>query len=194
MFFSKYHSGLCFIDRGMGNLEISGEGSISASDTETWNPDESWKEQCAVLTVYDGITAICVGVLEQFPNMVKLRLPKSVTRIDMTDELNTLFHKNDVLVHAAYGSYGDTVAQNNGLRFYEDGSMDLLFDIITTGISAGSNGGASLDRPMPEEYYPGCTLEEFADMFSARYHEQIINNSELKIFLRREAERKNKDK
>ena len=72
--------------------------------------------------------------------------------------------------------------------------MDLLFDIFTTGISAGSNGGASLDRPMPEEYYPGCPLEEFADMFSARYHEQIINNSELKIFLRREAERKNKDK
>ena len=219
MYFSKYHSGLCVIDRGMGNLEISGEGSISASDTETWNPDESWKEQCTVLTVYDGITAICVGVLEQFPNMVKLRLPKSVTRIDMTDELNMLLHTNDVLVHAAYGSYGDTVAQNNGLRFlpenielawcrdeehdestklvlrfYEDGSMDLLFDIFTTGISAGSNGGASLDRPMPEEYYPGCTLEEFADMFSARYHEQIINNSELKIFLRREAERKNKDK
>lgn len=183
------------------------------------NPDESWKEQCTVLTVYDGITAICVGVLEQFPNMVKLRLPKSVTRIDMTDELNTLFHKNDVLVHAAYGSYGDTVAQNNGLRFlpenielawcrdeehdestklvlrfYEGGSMDLLYDIFTAGISAGSNGGASLDRPMPEEYYPGCTLEEFADMFSARYHEQIMNNSELKIFLRREAERKNKDK
>lgn len=219
MYFSKYHSGLCFIDRGMGNLEISGKGSISASDTETWNQDESWKEQCTVLTVYDGITAICVGVLEQFPNMVKLRLPKSVTRIDMTDELNTLFHKNDVLVHAAYGSYGDTVAQNNGLRFlpenielawcrdeehdestklvlrfYEDGSMDLLYDIFTAGISAGSNGGASLDRPMPEEYYPGCTLEEFADMFSARYHEQIMNNSELKIFLRREAERKNKDK
>ena len=117
MYFSKYHSGLCFIDRGMGNLEISGKGSISASDTETWNQYESWKEQCTVLTVYDGITAICVGVLEQFPNMVKLRLPKSVTRIDMTDELNTLFHKNDVLVHAAYGSYGDTVAQNNGLRF-----------------------------------------------------------------------------
>lgn len=104
MYFSKYHSGLCFIDRGMGNLEISGEGSISASDTETWNPDESWKEQCTVLTVCDGITAIGVGVLEQFPNMVKLRLPKSVTRIDMTDELNTLFHTNDVLVHAAYGS------------------------------------------------------------------------------------------
>ena len=72
--------------------------------------------------------------------------------------------------------------------------MDLLFDIFTAGISAGSSGGASLDRPMPEEYYPGCTLEEFADMFSARYHEQIINNSELKIFLRREAESKNKDK
>lgn len=113
MYFSKYHSGLCFIDRGMGNLEIHGEGSISASDTETWNPDESWKEQCTVLTVYDGITAICVGVLEQFPNMVKLRLPKSVTRIDMTDELNMLLHTNDVLVHAAYTVFAVVYVKNN---------------------------------------------------------------------------------
>ena len=121
-----------------------------------------------------------------------------------------------MLVHAAYGSYGDAFAQNNGLRFlpenielawyrdeehdestklvlrfYEDGSMDLLFDIFTAGISAGSSGGASLDRPMPEKYYPGCTLEEFADMFPARYHEQIMNNREVKVFLKRTSERKN---
>lgn len=216
MYHSKNHSGLCFIDRDVGNLEIRGEGSISASDTETWNPDESWKEQCTVLTVYDGITEICGGVLEQFPNMVKLRLPKSLIRIEMTDALKTLLHTNDVLVHAAYGSYGDAFAQEHGLRFlpenielgwyrdekydestklilrfHEDGTMDLLIDIFTTGISAGSSGGASLDRPMPKEYYPGCTLEEFAGMFSARYYEQIMNNPEVKAFLKREAERKN---
>ena len=120
-----------------------------------------------------------------------------------------------MLVHAAYGSYGDAFAREHGLRFlpenielgwyrdeahdestklvlrfYEDGSTDLLYDIFTTGISAGASGGASLVRPMPEEYHPGCTLEEFADLFPARYHEQIMRNPELKIFLEREAERK----
>ena len=69
--------------------------------------------------------------------------------------------------------------------------MDLLIDIFTTGISAGSSGGASLDRPMPEDYYPGCTLDEFADMFPARYHEQIMSNPEVKVFLQRESKRKN---
>ena len=215
MYYSKNHKGLVFIDRGTGNLEIRGEGVIRRVDTETWNPDESWKEACTTLTVYDDITEICAGVLEQFPNVKKLNLPKSLTRIELADALKTLLHTNDVLVHAAYGSYGDGFAQEHGLRFlpenielgwyrdekhdestklvlrfYEDGSMDLLFDIFTTGISAGSSGGASLDRPMPAEYYPGCTPREFADMFPARYYEQIVNNREVKVFLQREAERK----
>ena len=219
MYYSKNHEGLVFIDRGMGNLEICGKGGIHQEDTEIWNPVENWKKTCTTLMVYDKITEIFGGVLEQFPNVKKLNLPKSLRCIEMTDALKTLLHTNDVLVHAAYGSYCDTFAREHGLRFlpenielgwhrdekynestklilrfHEDGTMDLLIDIITTGISAGSNGGASLDRPMPEEYHPGCTLEEFADMFPARYHEQIINNSELKIFLRREAERKDKDK
>ena len=72
--------------------------------------------------------------------------------------------------------------------------MGLLIDIFTTGISAGSNGGASLDRPMPEEYHPGCTLEEFAGMFPALYYEQIMNNREVTVFLQREAERENESK
>lgn len=216
MYYSKNHEGLVFIDRGMGELVFHGEGGICMVDTEIWNPVERWKEKFITVTVYDDITEIYDGVLEQFSNMKKLCLPKSLTRIDMTDELNTLLHANDVLVCAAYGSYGDAFAQDNGLRFlpenielgwhrdeeydestklvlrfYEDGSMDILYDIFTTGISAGSSGGASLDRPMPKEYYPGCTLEEFASMFSARYYEQIMNNPEVKVFLKREAERKN---
>jgi hypothetical protein len=156
-------------------------------------------------------------VLHLFSGMKKLYLPKSLTRIEMTDSLKTFLHTNNVLIHAAYGSYGDVFAQEYGLRFlpenielgwyrdeihdestklilrfYEDGTMDLLIDIFTTGISAGSNGGASLDRPMPEEYHPGCTLEEFAGMFPARYYEQIMNNREVKVFLQCEADRKAK--
>ena len=216
MYYSKNHAGLVFIDRGVGELEFSGMGGIRREDTEIWNPVENWKEVFTTVTVCEDITEIYAGVLEQFPNMKKLNLPKSLRCIDMTDALKTLLHANNVLVHAAYGSCGDAFAQKYGLRFlpenielgwhrdeshdestklvlrfYEDGTTDILIDIFTTGISAGSSGGASLDRPMPTEYHPGCTLEEFADMFPARYYEQIMNNREVKIFLQREAEPKN---
>jgi len=213
MYYSKNHEGLVFIDRGGGNLEFHGEGIICPEDTEIWNPVENWQEPFTAVTVQDAITEIHAGVLDRFSGMKKLCLPKSLTRIEMTDALKTLLHANDVLVHAAYGSYGDTFAREYGLRFlpenielgwhrdeehdestklilrfHEDGTTDILIDIFTTGISAGSSGGASLERPMPEEYYPGCTLEEFAGMFPARYYEQIIKNPEARIFLKREAE------
>ena len=217
MYYSKNHAELFFIDRGMGELEFSGKGGIRREDTEIWNPIENWKKVFTTVTVCEDIMEIYAGVLEQFPNVKKLNLPKALRCIDMTDALKTLLHTNDVLVHAAYGTYGDAFAQKYGLRFlpvnielgcyrdeahdestklvlrfYEDGTMDLLIDIFTTGISAGSSGGASLDRPMPEDYYPGCTLDEFADMFPARYHEQIMSNPEVKVFLQRESKRKNK--
>ena len=217
MYYSKNHEGLVFIDRGMGELEFSGTGGIRREDTEIWNPVENWKEGFTTVTVCEDITELYAGVLEQFPNVKKLNLPKSLRCIDMTDALKMLLHTNDVLVHSAYGSYGDTFAQVYGLRFlpenielgwhrdevhdestklvlrfYEDGTTDILIDIFTTGISAGSSGGASLDRPMPEDYYPGCTLDEFADMFPARYHDQIMSNPEVKVFLQRESKRKNK--
>lgn len=212
VYYSKNHEGLFFIDKGMGELVFQGKGGIRSEDTVIWNTNENWKETFTAITVCDWITEICGGVFEQFPNVKKLNLPKTLTRIEMTDALKTLLHANDVLVHAAYGSYGDAFAQECGLRFlpenielgwyrdeehdestklilrfYENGTMDILIDIYTTGISAGSSGGASLDRPMPKEYYPGCTLEEFADMFPARYYGQIMNNREVKVFLQREA-------
>lgn len=212
VYYSKNHEGLFFIDKGMGELVFQGKGGIRSEDTVIWNTNENWKEKFTAITVCDWITEIFGGVFEQFPNVKKLNLPKTLTRIEMTDALKTLLHANDVLVHAAYGSYGDAFAQECGLRFlpenielgwyrdeehdestklilrfYENGTMDILIDIYTTGISAGSSGGASLDRPMPKEYYPGCTLEEFADMFPARYYGQIMNNREVKVFLQREA-------
>ncbi len=198
----------------MGELVLQGEGRICSEDTVTWNPDETCKKTVTTVTVCDWITEMHGDVLEQYPNLKTLHLPKPFKYIEMTDGLKTLLHANDVLVHAAYGSYGDTFAREHGLRFlpenielgwhrdeehdegtklvlrfFEDGRMDILIDIFTTGISAGSNGGASLDRPMPEGYYPGCTQEEFAEMFPARYYDQIMRNAEVKIFLAREAER-----
>ena len=212
VYYSKNHKELFFIDNGMEELVIHGNGIILSEDTVTWGADESWKELFKTVTVCDRITEIHSGVLEQFPNMKKLNLPKSIVRIDMTDSLKTFLQSNDVLIHAAYGSYGDAFAQDCGLRFlpnnielgwyrdeehdestqlilrfHAEGTMDILIEIFTTGISAGSSGGASLDRPMPKEYYPGCTLEEFADMFPARYHTQIMDNPEVKEFLRRDA-------
>ena len=219
MYYSKNHKGLVFVDRNMGELEFSGTCGIYAQDTEIWNPDENWKEKFTTVTVCNGITEICAGVLEQFPNVKKLNLSKSLTCIEMTDALKTLLLTNNVLVHAAYGSCGDAFAQAHGLRFlpknielgwhrnevhdestklilrfHEDGTTDLLIDIFTAGVSAGSSGGASLERPMPSEYALGCTLKEFADMFPTQYREQIMNNPEVKIFLEREAERKMKTK
>ena len=219
IYYSKNHDGLLFIESSFGELIIQGEGSIGPEDSETWGGDERWKETTAAITIGDRITEIGGGLLEQFSNVKTLRLPKSLRCIGMTDGLKSLLHANDVLVHSAYGSYGDAFAQEHGLRFlpenielgwyrdeehdestklilrfHEDGTMDILYDIFTTGISAGSSGGASLDRPMPEEYHPGCTLEEFAGMFPARYYEQIMNNREVKVFLQREAERENESK
>jgi len=213
MYYSKNHEGLVFIDRGGGNLEVCGKGVIHPADLEIWNPVENWQKPFTTVTVQDAIKEIHAGVLDRFSGMKKLYLPKSLTRIEMTDALKMLLHANDVLVCAAYGTYGDAFAQEYGLRFlpenielgwyldeehdestrlilrfFEDGSRDILYDIFTAGISAGSSGGASLERPMPEEYYPGCTLEEFAGMFPARYYEQIIKNPEVRIFLKREAD------
>ena len=213
IYYSKKQKGLYFIENGMGELVVHGKGSIRSEDTVTWNPDETWKEAVTEVTVCDRILEIYGGVLEQFPNVRKLNLPKSIRYIEMTDRLKALLCTNDVIVHAAYGSCGDAFAREQGLRFlpenielgwyrdeahdestklvlrfYEDGSRDILYDIFTSGISAGASGGASLDRPMPKEYYPGCTLDAFADMFPALYHEQIRNNPEVKVFLQREAE------
>ena len=117
MYYSKNHEGLVFIDRDGGNLEIYGNGIICRGDTELWNPVENWQEPFTTVTVQDGITEIHAGVLDLFSGMKKLYLPKSLTRIERTDSLKTLLHANNVLIHAAYGSYGDAFAQEYGLRF-----------------------------------------------------------------------------
>ncbi|MBE6613274.1 MAG: hypothetical protein E7632_12370, partial [Ruminococcaceae bacterium] len=94
IYYSKNHQGLYFIGNDMGELIFQGEGSICSGDTATWNADETWKMAFTEITVCDQITTLGGGVLEQFPNVKKLKLPKSLTRIEMTDALKTYLHKN----------------------------------------------------------------------------------------------------
>ena len=117
-------------------------------------------------------------------------LPKSVTFIETTDTLRELLGKNKPVIHAAYGSFGERFAEQNGLefqpenillgwrrnekynesygitlRFFEGGGMDILHDHVTSGISAGSNGGASKAEKLPEGYRPGCWLRNSQTCF-----------------------------
>lgn len=208
MYHSKNNSDLFFIDRNMGELEINGSGVICSEDTDVWGDEGNWNEQYTTLDIYDGITEIRGGVIEYFPNVTELRLPKSLRCIEMTDVLRALLQTNHVSVCAPYGSYGNVFATENNLSFrpehiilgwdidreknertclkllfHDDGTREVLYDIFTSGISAGANGGASLYEPMPKEYVPGCSLSEFARMFPTVYYDQIMNNPEVKVFL-----------
>lgn len=111
MYYSKKNKDLVFIDRCMDALELRGKGVIYAKDTAVHTDAKNWNEQFTVLKVYDEVTEILGGVIEYFPSVTELWLPKSLTHIEITDALRMLLHKNNVLVRASYGSYGDTFAQ-----------------------------------------------------------------------------------
>ena len=208
IYYSKNKSGLWFINEREGKLRISGADSLCKDDIEVHNPDENWCDAFHRIEIADSITEIYGGFLENFRNLSCLLLPKSVTIIETTDALRELLARNKAVIHAAYGSFGERFAVQNGLefhpenillgwrhneqynesvsitlRFFEDGSMDILYDYITTGWAASNNGGGSITKKMPEGYHHGCSIQEFAELFPSVYYEQIIKNPEVKAFL-----------
>jgi len=211
VYFSKNKSGLWFINEREGKLRISGADSLCKEDIEVHNPDESWCDAFHRIEISGGVTEIYGGFLENFRNLSCLILPKSVTLIETTDALRKQLVKNNAVVHAAYGLLGERFAEKNGLkfrpenillgwsrneqydestsitlRFLEDGSMDILYDYITSGWAASNNGGGSITKKMPEDYHPGCSIREFAELFPPVYYEQIIKNPEVKAFLEKQ--------
>ena len=153
VYYSKAKSGLWFINERDGKLRISGADSLCKEDIEVHNPDENWCDAFHRIEIAGGITEIGKGFLEAFPNLSCLALPKSVTAIGMTDELRELLGRNKPVIHAAYDSYGERFADQNGLElkpanillawrrneeyeesvslylcFLADGSMELLYD------------------------------------------------------------------
>lgn len=211
VYYSKNKSGLWFINEREGKLRISGADSLCKEDIEVHNPDESWCDTFHRIEISGGVTGIYRGFLENFRNLSCLILPKSVTLIETTDSLREQLVKNNAVVHAAYGSLGERFAEQNGLdfhpesillgwsrneqydestsitlRFCDDGSMDILYDYVTSGWAASNNGGGFITKKMPEKYHPGCSIQEFAELFSPVYYEQIIKNPEVKAFLEKQ--------
>ena len=211
VYYSKNKSGLWMINEQEGRLRISGADSLRKEDIEVYNPDPNWCDAFHRIEIAEGVTDIYEGFLENFRNLSCLILPKSVIFIETAEALRELLDQNKAVIHAAYGSFGERFAEQNGLkfypenillgwryneqynesssitlRFYEDGSMDILYDYITSGWAASNNGGGSITKEMPEGYYPGCTIQEFAELFPSVYYEQIIKNLEVKAFLEKQ--------
>ena len=211
VYYSKAKGGLWFINERDGKLRVSGAESLCKEDIEVHNPDENWCDAFHRIEIAGRVAEICGGFLENFQNLTCLILPKSVTLIEMTAALRELLGKNKPVIHAAYGSFGERFADQNGLEFQpenillgwrrnedyqesvslylcflEDGSMEILYDHITPGWAASNSGGGSITKKMPEGYRPGCSVEEFANLFPSVYFEQIVKNPEVKAFLEKQ--------
>ena len=211
VYYSKAKGGLWFINEREGRLRISGADRLCKEDIEVHNPDENWCDAFHRIEIAGSVTEIGKGFLENFTNLRCLALPKSVMAIGMTNELCELFDRNKPVIHAAYGSFGERFADQNGLEFQpenillawrrneehqesvslylcflEDGSMEILYDYITQGWAASNSGGGSITKKMPEEYRPGCSVEEFANLFPSVYYDQIVKNPEVKAFLEKQ--------
>ena len=211
VYYSKAKGGLWFINEREGRLRISGADRLCKEDIEVHNPDENWCDAFHRIEIAGSVTEIGKGFLENFTNLRCLALPKSVMAIGMTNELCELFDRNKPVIHAAYGSFGERFADQNGLEFQpenillawrrneehqesvslylcflEDGSMEILYDYITPGWAASNSGGGSITKKMPEGYLPGCSVEEFANLFPSVYFEQIVKNPEVKAFLEKQ--------
>ena len=60
---------------------------------------------------------------------------------------------------------------------------------VCPGISAGNNGGGTLRHDLPEDFYKGGSITDFARHFGDCYTDQILHNEALIAFLK-EADRR----
>ena len=67
------------------------------------------------------------------------------------------------------------------LRFRSNGEPYLEYEDFCPGISAGNSMGGTYERPLPDGFPKGWTLERFAE-FRPRYHDAILRNEKLKKF------------
>lgn len=67
------------------------------------------------------------------------------------------------------------------LRFRSSGEPYLEYEDYCPGISAGNSMGGTYERPLPEGFPKGWTLEEFAES-RPRYRDVILQNKKLKEY------------
>lgn len=220
MYFSENNERIVYINHYSGLLEVKGEGVLLKEDAEAW-PDlgGNWRNEYDTLSVKEGITGLGEGYLEAFPKIGCLILSRTVESVATTPELDKRLRKKRVLIRGEYDTFAERFAQEKGLRFlhcdiplaeddieiahehdfitlrfHEKGHPDIHYNCFTPGSSAGSFGGGEYANELPDDFYAGCTVEQFADNFPERLREQLTTNGMLRRFLDAANRRKAKKK
>ena len=209
MFFSKHNKNITYINHYSGLLEVEGKGELSLEDTELlYEQGKNWEKEYDTLSVTEGITGLGEGYLEFFSHIDCLILNRTVESVAASPELLKSWRKRKVLICGEYDTVAERFAGENGLkflhrdihladddievahehdiitlRFHEDGSCDIHYNCFTPGSSAGSYGGGEYANPLPRDFYVGCTIEDFANIFNERVRGHILSNETLKRFL-----------
>ena len=209
MYFSKHNKKTVYINHYSGLLEVEGKGLLVREDAEVWPESrKNWKNEYDTLSVKEGITGLGEGYLEAFPKIGCLILSRTVRSVATSPELDKKLRKNKVLIRGEYNTFAETFAQEKKLkflhcdiplaeddieaahehdvitlRFHENGRSDIHYNCFTPGSSAGNYGGGEYANELPADFYVGCTLEQFADNFPERLHEQLTANEMLRRFL-----------
>ena len=220
MFFSKHNEKIIYINHYSGLLEVEGEGVLIKEDAEVWpTTGRTWQKEYDTLSVKEGITGLGEGYLEAFPDIDCLILGRTVESVATTPELDRRLCKNKVLIRGEYNTFAEKFAEEKGLgflhcdihladddigdhyehdiitlRFHTKGAPDIHYNCFSPGSSAGSWGGGEYANPLPRDFYVGCTVEKFADIFNERVRGQILSNDMLRRFLDAANSRRIKEK
>ena len=209
MYFSKHNKNITYINHYSGLLEVNGKGELCLKDTELlYEQGKNWEKEYDTLSVTEGITGLGEGYIEFFSHIDCLILSRTVESIAASPEFLKRWRKSKVLIRGEYNTFAERFAGENGLgflhsdihladddieiaqehdiitlRFHENGSNDIHYNCFTPGSSAGSYGGGEYANPLPRDFYVGCTIEDFANIFNERVRGQILSNETLKRFL-----------
>ena len=207
MYFSKNNEEITYSNYFGGLLEVEGKGAVVKEDALVYPmADDDWTDKYHMLSVMEGITELKEGYLEEFRALECIVLSRTVTSVATSPEYDKMLQDNKVLIRGEYDTYAEQFAKERNLRFlhcdipiarisdehevdiitlrfHPDGAPDVHHNIFTAGISAGNNGGGEIVNELPEDFYVGCTIEKFANNFSKRALEQILENNMLKRFL-----------
>ncbi len=210
MYFSEHNNRIVYINHYSGLLEVEGEGVLCREDTIV-SPAErgKWTRKYDTLSVTEGITGLGEGYLDEFSHIYCLILSRTVESVMASPELLKSMRKRNVLIRGEYDSFAEEFAKENKLRFlhndiflgeydievamehdivtlrfHENSSPDIHYNCFTPGSSVGSYGGGEYAKPLPRDFYVGCTIEKFADIFlTERLREKILTNDALKRYL-----------
>ena len=206
MYFSDRNEKTIYINHFSGLLEVKGTGDLTVEDTKVSPCDnDDWGAEFDTLSVTEGITDIREGFLDAFPNIECLILRRSVTSVAATPELISRLKRNNVLIRGEYDTCAEEFAKKHDLeflhcdipladsedeherdiitlRFHYQKAPDIHHNIFTSGSSAGNYGGGEVASELPKNFFVGCTVEKFANIFPVYLHDQLMANDMLRRF------------